>query len=179
MWSIEDLHSLWLKAKSRHDKRHNYLWNLIREAGETLPCDKKEKQVYYYDKNNKLCKFNLCYISEYNSWSFSWDSVKLDSRDEKLSYWIADEKNFEFGQKISEAYKFTSGRLVGIVYTVMVDEINKVLNSKFKELKTIPPKSFTIILGGIEYIILTDTDRGFGYSYNKFSLISPKTIISL
>jgi hypothetical protein len=160
MWSIEELHSLWIEAKSRHNKRSKILWNLIKEAGETLPGPKNEKHVYFYRSNKdgtkSLNRFNLYFRSEYNSWSYSWDSAKLETRDEKLSYWIADERNFELGQKIFEAQKFTSGRLEGIVYTVMVDEINRVLNKKFKESQTTPPKSFTIIIGGIEYILIID-----------------------
>jgi hypothetical protein len=177
MWSIEELHSLYLKVQSRHSNRSKHLWDLIREAGETLPGD-KDKSVYFYRPDGKLGKFTLHWRSEYGGWTFSWDVPKLDTRDEKLSYWIADEKNFELGQKIFKAHKFASGRLQSIVYTVLVDEINKALNKKFKESKTTPPKSFTIMIGGKEYIIITD-DGGHYYSYNRFSLSSEKKVISL
>ena len=181
-WSIEDLHSLWLKVKERNRARQKVYWDLIREAGETLPGE-GTKQVYYHyigkDGKESLRSFRISFDKSWRGWSIGHETVKFENRDEKLAFWIADETNFEFGRKIFEAQKFTSGRLEGLVYSVLIDEINKALNEKFKSLKENPPKSFTIILGGKEYIIITDRDRGYGYSYNNFILSSEKETISL
>ena len=182
-WSIEDLHSLWLKAKERNRARQKVYWNLIREAGETLPGD-GTKHVYYYqpDKsgNEVLRRFNISNERNWGGWYIGHDSAKLDNRDDKLSFWIAaDETNFDYGRRIFEAQKFTSGRLEGVVYSVLIDEINRSLNKKFKDSKEYPPKSFTIMLGGKEYIIITDREIGYGYQSNNFILSSEKEIISL
>jgi len=180
-WSVEDLHQLWLKTSKRNSIRQNHYWELIREAGETLPGDKDRKSVYYYytDKEGReiLRKYNIQFNLEYNGWSIGHDTVKLDNRDDKLSYWIADEKNFEFGRKIQAAGKFTSGRLNSIVFHILSEEVNRILNKKFKETKTVPPKAFTIVLGGIEYIVITDD--GYGYAYNRFTITTEKKTIEL
>lgn len=181
LWSIEDLHALWIKTSERNNKRQSIYWELIRQAGETLPGDKYHKTVYYYHTNKDgkeiLRKFDIRFNQDYYGWSIGHDTAKLENREDKLNYWIADETNFEFGRKISEAQKFTSARLNSMVFHLLTEEVNRALNRKFKESKTVPPKAFTIFLGGIEYIITTDD--GYGYSHNHFTIITKKKTIEI
>ncbi len=186
VWSIEELHSLWIKSKLRANKRNDYFWKLIIEAGESLSGDNNEKSIYYYhlnkDGSKSLRRYKIYFTSRWGGsggFSYSQDSVSFTNRDEKLDFWIANEGTFELGQKIYEAQKFNSWKFEQIVYTVLVDEINKILNKKYRDLKTYPPKSFTIKIGGIEYIISTSDNVNSYSSYNKFSLICEKKEVSL
>ena len=96
-WTIEQLHDLWMKAKSRANERNLRFWNYLAECYEKLPkSDNKiqnsQKSIYYYH-NDKLRQFDISYRDDFKSYSFSVNESKLKDRDSKLEFWIANDEN--------------------------------------------------------------------------------------
>lgn len=185
-WSIEQLHELYLKAKKRSDERSKIFWNLLLEAVEKTG----QKTIYYYQKRGdgkeQLCHYDIRYNHDYESYSYSRNYSKLEDRDSKLAFFIADEINFEYGRKLQEASKFYSLKLSSFVFSILEDEVNQILNKKFKSEKISPPKSFVTKIGDKSYIIETSDigrlgafDRGFSWKYNQFKIVCECQEISL
>lgn len=167
VWSVDDVHALWLKAKERNDNRHKQRWDYILEITREIPADDQGCHIVYYTTNNREYKYVISYDKRFKSHSISSRDACMDNRDDKISYWMSNEKSFEMGQKL---YEMTSKFQSEIIFY----SINQILweNIVFDKLRKkyrdeIPPASFVLKVGTKNYIISCDSRYDYYHKFTK------------
>ncbi len=184
MWTIEDMHKLWLKTLERTNKRRDAVNEHIKKIVAEIPIDSKGEHIAYYIHDNcpdELQYYAFSFHREFDTYAYSNNTFKpsdnkKQSRDEKL-FQMLNPLAFELGQQFYELKKLDP-KLHYIVHRVMWDEIQEILRDKYK--KTRPPEVFTIDLCGHTYFVKTDSDnRGNWAQFKLCDEFSPTDTIKI
>lgn len=174
-WTIEEVHELWIKAKERSNKRRKILCDCIDEIKNSIEPDSidyRGKPVY---KIHKVTKNSIiCYTfshSNYHKDTMSWhtDNIKLQTREERLSFLVNNTKKIELGSKFYKADKNLS-YLDGRVGNILNELIDEKLKKHFKDSDFHRNESIlTISISDRKYFIKQDNSR---YPYKKYELLN-------
>jgi len=105
VWTIDEVHELYLKVFERHSKRQKLVIDCIDRIVSEVQEFEKDKRKVYFNQESKIYQRELSKNSEYDSWGIrSADLVKfntektINNRNEKLEFLLSNEKAFELGE---------------------------------------------------------------------------------
>ncbi len=168
IWSIEQLHDLYLRTKERHNKRREIHNEIIEKIATEIHSDHREYLVYFYQTANDktyLRQYSLKWNDNYNGYSYSLNDPKLKSREERLDFVLANTRAFELGQEFYESNRLRdmSNKTMWVVREIMWSEIEKRLKDIYP--KYCPEKVLVISIGDFKYFV--SVDNGYGYPSYK------------
>lgn len=165
VWTIDEVHDLWLRACDRAAIRQKEKSDFINEIVKEIPMnDRKEHVVYFYHRNDtskSVRCYKISWHSDWKSYGIGQDTVQLKTRDEKLTFILAKDKEFEMGQKYHHLdYMCTA--LQWRVKEIMWRMVEEKLQKKFKDASYIPDV-FILNIGTKKYFIELDGQHRYGY----------------
>ena len=169
-WSLDELHDLYLRTKSRADKHHEKTKFIMDRIENEIPKFNNKSKVYFYQVNNDqtyLRNYEFNWRSLYNKYtSYSIGDPKLDNREERLDFLIANKLSFELGQEFYELKKIEdmAWRTMWKVKSIFLQVLDKKLREKYDG--KIPPKTLILDISGYKYFIHVDDE----YHYPKFTM---------
>jgi hypothetical protein len=173
LWTLEKLHSLYLLAKERSDKRRKafseHVDHIIKEVElDQIKVYFEEEDVTYVYRITKSFEFDWSYSVE----TLKWSSNDVEARDEKISFLLDNKRNFELGEEMKRLERFRS-RFEHRVFRHISDKVDKILCEKFKDVKNYHlPKILKVNIAGFIYLVqLTEEARNSSYNYKKFEII--------
>jgi len=173
LWTLEKLHSLYLLAKERSDKRRKafseHVDHIIKEVKlDQIKVYFEEEDVTYVYRITKSFEFDWSYSGE----TLKWSSNDIEARDEKISFLLDNKRNFELGEEMRRLERFRS-RFEHRVFRHISEKVDKILCEKFKDVKNYHlPKVLKVNIVGYIYLVqLTEDARNSGYNYKKFEII--------
>ena len=132
-WTLDQIHDLWIKAKNRAEKRNKEFWEHLAKCYESIPSnDKFERKSIYFYQNDKLRQFDVSYIREFKSYSYSITTSVFKDRDSKLNFWIANDENMKMGQELFNLSKFTSRNFQYSISQILFDLVFQKLRDRYK-----------------------------------------------
>ena len=165
-WSISQLHDLWIENNKRSELRQKEFSDFIRNIiVKEIPMMDDGYHYIYINKGNDIYRYEFKYEKQYKSYSISSRRIELKTRDEKLTFILANDKAFELGYKyleIDNKRTYLNQRVFGILWQLLEDE----LRNHFRKIDKIPDEIFKISINDIEYYI--QVDERFRYGYYKF-----------
>lgn len=179
VWSIDEVHDLYLKALDRHNKRLKLWIDCVdRIVNETNEFDKDKRKIFF-TKDGKFYQRELSKNHEYDSWGVhSADLVKFSStstlvdRNEKLEFLLSNEKAFELGE-LYESLQGNTKHLHLRVKHIISEMVQDKLRFKFKNCES--PEMLTISIGEKRYYVKCDDQYRRSRIYKKFELLNEVT----
>ena len=165
-WTIDEVHDLWLRACDRGSKRYQAKSKqndkIIKEV---TPNERGEYIVYYYPKYDPghVHRYKFSYHSDWKSYGVSRDRVEMKTRDEKLTFILSKEKEFELGEEYHRLDNLCSD-LQWRVKEVLWRMVEEKLQKKFKDVGSNIPDVFILNIGTKRYFIELDEQHKYGYS---------------
>jgi hypothetical protein len=180
VWTIEQVHDLYLKSLERHNIRQEKLI-VVRDriVNETPEIEKGRRKVYF-TLDNVIRQINFNYYREYDSWGSSTDLVKFSSdktvinRDEKLEFILSNDKQFELGE-LYHSMKGQSRCLHLYIWHVLSEMVEEKLRAEFKGKSS--PEILTVDIAGYNYYVVCDKQNMYNHFYKKFELKNRETEI--
>lgn len=177
-WTIDQIHDLWERSVQRGNSRQKDLSNYIDRIVKEIPKnDRKEHVVYFYQDappspNGPLQyirSFVFTYHTNWRGYGWSICDVKLETRDERLTFILSNDKEFEMGKEFRRLDRLRTGlqhRVLSIMWNLVSDQLSK----KFKNDYLSPGSIFTINISNKKYYVQVD-ERSHGYGYHKFNFM--------
>jgi len=179
MWTIEQLHELWLRTLERADKRQIVFSACYDEIIKKIPANQDDKKIVYYKHEGRpeLQQYVFSKGNYYDGYGYSSDIVKFSkdvkkARDEKIDFIIANKKAYDLGQKFQDLQKYRCN-LHHFVKMFMVDMIVKKLREHFEESNITPKDIFKISISNQEYYIRCKDIHG--YRHYEFEFLNEVT----
>ena len=178
-WSIEDLHNLYLKAKERSKKRQKLSSDCGKRIISELPIEVRDacRYAYFYreeynrnkdiEYKTSLYRYRITPTKLRGVDSFTWSTERVDStasRDEKLSFILANERAFELGEEFNKLEKLRSSYHHYIWHEIW-QIIEKKLDNIYKD-KEVPP-TIKLKIGDKEYLVIGEDN----YHHIKWKFI--------
>lgn len=176
VWTIEDIHALWLKAKYRSDSRRKVTYDFIEnKIVKDIPANEIGQHIIYFYIGDHITSCYFEFNKEWKSYSSSTRTVELKTRDEKLTFILANEKAFDYGAKYQELKKLETD-LHWRIYNQLHSEVTERLNNHFVKNDTRPPKVFSVTIADHKYYVVCD-DPYFYKGCCKFSLYEDQPLV--
>jgi hypothetical protein len=160
-WSINDVHDLWVRACKRSDIRQNEKSNFIRQIVEEIPMNDRKEHVIYFNHNKNIHCYKISWNSDWKSYGISQGRVELKTRDEKLTFILAKDKEFEMGHRYYHLDYMTT-QLQWRIKEILWRMVEEKLREKFKNTTKIPD-IFILDIGSKKYFIELDNQHRYGY----------------
>lgn len=173
VWSIEQVHNLYLKTLERHNIRQKKLLDVRDRIVSEVEEFEKGKRKVYFTKDDKIYQREFNYYLEYDSWGTSWDVLKFTSdktisnRDQKLEFLLSNDKQFELGE-LYESLKGDTKCLHHHIWHVLSEMVEEKLRVEFKGKDS--PEILTIDISGHKYYVVCDKQHMYNRFYKKFEL---------
>lgn len=117
--------------------------------------------MYILNPDNVHC-YKISWHSDWKSYGISQDTVTLKTRDEKLTFILAKDREFELGQKYHHLSYICSDlhhRVKSILWRMVEEKLQK----KFKDVGHNIPDVFILKIGTKKYFIKLDGQHRYGY----------------
>jgi hypothetical protein len=169
--SIENVHDLWVRSCERASARQKIRSNFLKKITEEIPKDDNGYHIAYFYQEGHIRFYKISYEKSYGCHGVSTDSFDASkkSRDEILSFILAEEKSFQLGQHYYELNKLDT-KHHHIVERAFIEMINNFLREKFNGQYIRSEKIFIIKIGQKEYYVQSDAKSSSIY-YHKFNLL--------
>lgn len=169
-WSLEDLHDLYLRAKERAEKRWKLSQSIIDTIQKEIVQFDNKTQVYFYQTTRDttyLRNYEFTWKNKrdkYTSWSIG--DPKLNNREERLDFLIANSRAFELGQQFyeSKTLEDMSWRTMWRVKDIFWQVLERMLRSLYES--EVVKETLIIEVSGHKYFVHVDN----GYGYPNFRL---------
>ena len=165
-WTIDQLHDLWLRACERAEKRQSNISNYIKEITREIPKNDREQHIVYFrhrnDETDNIHQYEFKWHYDWKGYGVSNNRVELKTRDEKLTFILANDKPFEMGQRYHEL-EYMRCKLQHFVKHYLDEMVEKELQNHFKKLNTNPPDVFIWKIGSRNYFVELDSQHRYGY----------------
>lgn len=166
-WTLDQIHELYLRAKERSEIRQKSLSNYITKIIKEIPEDKSGVRIIYVQEENRLYQYEFSYMNSWNCYGYSWNSVKDETLEDKLTFLIKSEKALEMGQKFQELKDMTSTLHHTVLY-ILEKLINDKLKNRFNKEIIKSDQIFIIKIGNKKYYVQSN-DRSTP-SYYDFKI---------
>jgi len=190
VWNIEMVHDLWLKAKERGEARRKDLTDCIEDIvknvepfsknyvigflgaekkGEPIPLRGDNEYRVYYNSGDNTCYYNISKSSLGVGYGYSRDTVKFGTRDEKLTFLLANQKSFDLGEKMHHLEKLCSNQ-----HYRVKEILNKMIEENLrKRLKEYDRNDVIVIqISDKSYFVKVDNSH---FPYKSFELLNEFT----
>lgn len=172
-WSIEMVHDLWCRASERSNKRRKDFTDCIDEIVNTITPEirfgDEEYRVYFNTKNGinyfRLTKSRFGIGMAYSRELLKFEGGTSQSRDEKLTFILANKEAFDLGEKMRRLEKLCSYknyRVKEILSEMLQDELRK----RYKEYDN--RENMIIQISDKSYFVRVDSSH---FPYKKFELL--------
>jgi hypothetical protein len=179
VWNIGMVHDLWVKSKQRSEIRLKQLQDCIYEIVQTVePLNKNhrnepEYRVFFNHKKNVMCYK----ISKQDiGYCYSVDTLKFESRDEKLTFILSNQNSFDLGEKmkyLESLLTYQDRKLMNLLNEM----IQKILRDKFK--KKDVSGALIIQISGKSYFVKIDNSNFHYRSFELLNEVTPETTIKI
>ena len=105
MWTIKELHDLWLKAKDRNDKRYQDISDHLSYIRDTFQKNGNGEWIVYFMDGDKVRGYSIRELDYSGQLAYSLHDPKMD-RGLKIDLIIGD--GFELGEKLHYLIGLTS-----------------------------------------------------------------------
>jgi hypothetical protein len=167
VWTIEEVHDLWLRTLERYNKKRDItraLWNEIIKG--MSPEEKEPFSIYYEDnEENKITKYTFSWSESWDGYGVStdWNGIKFSdnpkkAREEKIDFIINNEKAFEYGERYHKVQEENKEILSWIVQETLFNMIDEKLREHFKNTDEKPKQVFKIKISDKQYYITASGD---------------------
>lgn len=164
IWTIEKIHDLWVKACHRSSVRNNIISEYTNRIIKEIPKNSKGEHIVYFRHKKypeEIMQYSFSYHDGFKSYGMSTSNTnaKLMTREEKLDFFLTNEKAFEMGQeyyKIKKMYGRNPTHLQYIVQKIMWELIEDKLRKHFKGLNITPSDIFIIDISDKKYYVELD-----------------------
>lgn len=186
VWSIEQVHNLYVRAMLRSKKIHDELIDSIHEIARVIPLSvdgyNKKCHITYFYRKDVLYQYEMSYMKEYDSYGTTSNKVNFNEgnleniRERKINFILNNEngKAFELGEKY-DRLSHRSRNFHFNVKEVLVEMIRNELQKKYKAVKIFDiPKVIPVSINDRTYIFTLD--RQASSYYKKFELIDEMSI---
>lgn len=167
-WSLEELHDLFLRAEKRSEKSRKAKREHLKLIAKEIPKNSNGEHVVYYTNKDDICFYRIKWEREYKCYSFSRGRLDLNkgtqSREQRIEFIIANDKSFEYGEKMFELENMES-ILDYKVFNILWEVVTSKLRDHFNESNKIPKNIFTVSIGSYKYYVRTEEKYGY---YKKF-----------
>lgn len=170
IWTIEQIHDVWLKLVDRSEKRKKDLLDYQNFIISKVPENDKGERIIFFEKDEFIYKYVFKYEDYYKSCfrstdrlTFSKDPVR--GRDEKIEFILNNEKVFEMGEKYRQLDRMLS-YLHYNIFDLLWYEVEEFLRKEFKEVKYFKEDVIKISIGNKIYYAQIDPQHRF--QYKKF-----------
>jgi hypothetical protein len=158
--TIEELHSLYLRARERGEKRRKELCDYIDNIVKEIPENSKGERNLYYKRGDDIWYYTFRFIKEVNSYGYSENFYQknqnvVDNRDSILDILLLSDENWEMGKKFRNL-KMLSTNFQYIVLGKMWNIVENDLRKKFKGIR--PPNVFVIQICDKKYFVTTGSE---------------------
>ena len=179
MWSIEQLHDLYLRTKDRSQKRMKISRDIVEKIKSEIIPDSSESGinyksylVYFYQKYSNgdtyLRQYKLTFHENRDTYSYSINDPKMKTREERIVFILANGRAFELGQEFYEAKRMEDmgWKSMWVVKGVMWGEIENKLRKKYNQngiysQGIYAPDTLVIQIGDKQYFVHVDNSRGY------------------
>lgn len=177
-WTIEMIHSLYLRALERHNSRQKLVIDCIDRIVNEVKEFEKDKRTIYFNRGGKVYYRELSRYSQYDSWGIrsadvlKFKNSKLEDRNSKIEFLLSNEKAFELG----ELYESLQGNTKFIhlrVREILSECIQDVLRKKFEGI--VAPQISTISIGEKSYYVECSDHSRINKIYKEFKLLNEVT----
>lgn len=175
VWTIEQLHDLWIKAKERTQKRKQLLSDCIRDIVENITPDKDGVRKVYHTGQHGVIQVSFKYNKYYKSQGFSSEILKKNTREDRLEFLLANEIAFQKGEAFNKIYVLQT-YLDSVIKEIMWDDINVKLAEKIDGYST--NIILKIRISDREYYVMT-TDNGYHKSFTLLNEAIQNDIITV
>ena len=164
-WSLEQLHDLYLRAKERAEKRCNLSQSIMDTIQKEIVQFDNKTKVYFYQTvkdTTYLRSYDFTWKCKYNkntSWSIG--DPKLNNREERLDFLIANMRAFELGQQFYESRTIEdmAWRTMCKVKDIFWQVLEKKLRTLYQD--NAVKETLLIEVSGHKYFV--HVDNGWGY----------------
>jgi hypothetical protein len=173
MWSIEQIHDLYLRALERHSIRQKKLSDVIDRIISETPEFEKCRRKVFFTLDGKVHERDFHYWSQYDSWGSSTKLVEfrtektVDNRNEKLEFILSNDKQFELGE-LYQSIQGDSKFLHLFIWDILSEMVEDKLRVNFKGKSS--PEILTIDISGYNYYVVCDKNHMYDRFYKKFEL---------
>lgn len=165
VWSIEEMHDLYLRAKARYNSRRKDSKDIVEQIKQKIKPNKSETYIVYFNQEIRgekiLRQYEISFKYGDGIYGTSIGDTRFKTRDEKLEFILANEKAFELGQKFHEAKIIEDGayRRSSTVESHLWYRIEKELRKiKFP---IFSKKIIVIDIGGKKYFISVESHQHY------------------
>jgi len=176
VWSLEQIHNLYLKAKERSNKRNSDFTKHINKVFEQVEPNRNGSYEVYFNRGEYVYKYEIN-KPDYSDWSFSTGRVEFSkdvvrAREEKIDFILSKELQFELGNEMRRLEKMRSHFHLH-VFHILVDSVDDKLCKRYKDVKNYEvPKVLKVNIGGTIYYVALDKDsRNSTYNWKKFEIL--------
>ncbi len=164
-WTIDELHDLWLRTCSRASIRQKEKSDFIDEVVKEIPKNDRGRHIiYFYHRNDKknTHQYEISWNHDWKGYGISQNRVELKTRDEKLTFILAKQREFELGQKYHHL-DYMCTRAQYYVKDILWRMVEEKLQAKFKDSANTIPDIFILDIGSKKYFIELDSQHRYGY----------------
>lgn len=175
VWTIDEVHDLWLRACDRANIRQREKSAFIKEIVKEIPKNDRDEHVIYFYHRNDLADqksvrcYKLSWNSDWKSYGIGQSTVVMNTRDEKITFILTKDKEFEMGQKYHQLHQldYMCTNLQWSVRKILWYLIEEKLQKKFKDVSS--PDVFILDIGAKKYFIELDDQHRYA-GYKKFHM---------
>jgi hypothetical protein len=173
VWSIDQVHNLYLKTLERHNIRLRRLIDVRDRIINEVEEFERSKRKVYFTEDGVIHQRDFHYWVEYNSWGSSTNIVKFNNdnnvinRNEKLEFLLSNDKQFELGE-LYEKMRGVTRHLHLYIWGILSEMVEEKLRVEFKGEDS--PEILTIDISGHKYYVVCDKQHMYNRFYKKFEL---------
>lgn len=170
MWTIEQLHDIWIRLSERSEKRRQKLLEYQDEIIKQITPNDRGERLIYFEANGRIFKYRFTRSRDVDSYGVSKDILDfskdpVQARNEKIEFILNNEKVFEMGEKYRQLEKMLSYIHYNI-FGLLWYEVEEFLRKEFKEVKYFKEDFIKISIGNKVYYAQIDPQHRF--QYKKF-----------
>jgi len=164
-WTVEQLHDLYLRAKERAEKRWDKTQKIMDEIQKEIFSHDNKTKVYFYQTlrgETYLRNYEFNWKGLYNKYtSYSIGDPKLNNREERLDFLIANVRAFELGQEFYESKTLDdmAWRTMWKVKDIFWQVLERKLRFLYKD--KVVKETLIIEVSGHKYFVHVDNGHGY------------------
>jgi hypothetical protein len=160
--TITYLHDLWKRALVRFKQRQDMISECITRITSTIQPDSDGRYHTYYKRDGVLRKYVIKWDNRYQSYTYTEDSVNMNTREGKISDIAAD-------LILGNEFRFLNTRMVTykhqFVFSKMWNKVEKNLRDNHKIEEFYYDKIITVKIAGIDYLVHADKSQCYYTTY--------------
>lgn len=174
-WSLEDLHTLYLRAEERALKRRKEFSEFMDKIINEIEPMENGQFIIFFEMEGITYKYSIRNDENFG-WSYSTDRVTFSNdtvkcREEKIDFILNNQRKFELGGELKRLERFKSN-LDRHVFGIIEEVVDLKLCEKYKKVKNFDvPRIIKVNIGGTIYYTGLDKDSSHSGYWKRFEIL--------